>query len=314
MARTCVFLGEGLAAYGFPGGHPFSTQRHGAYQEALQDRGLLGDCCIREPRQATADELGLFHHREYIKRVQHQSESGHGYLDGGDTPAFPGVYEAAATVAGTTLAAVDAILDGDCRYAFSPIGGLHHARRSSASGFCVFNDIGVAIEHLFSSHASESVLYVDIDAHHGDGVFYSYAEDDRVIFLDFHQHSATLYPGTGKAEETGTGRAQGKKLNIELLPQTRDEAFFEQWSRAREFIDKFHPQFVLLQCGVDSLQGDPITDLHLSEAVHRFVAEELIGYAEQHCSGRLLALGGGGYNLENISKGWTAVTEVMVNA
>ncbi|MXY14509.1 MAG: acetoin utilization protein AcuC [Proteobacteria bacterium] len=314
MAKTCVFLGETLAAYGFPGGHPFSTARHVAYQEALQDRGLLHACCIREPRQATADELGLFHRREYIERVRHQSESGHGYLDAGDTPAFPGVYEAAATVAGTTVAAVDAILDGDCRHAFVPIAGLHHARRNGASGFCVFNDIGVAIEHLFSAHALESVLYVDIDAHHGDGVFYSYTDDERVIFLDFHQHSATLYPGTGRAEETGTGGAQGKKLNIELLPQSRDETFFEQWSRARKFIDGFSPQFVLLQCGVDSLRGDPITDLHLSEAAHRFVTEELIGYAEQHCSGRLLALGGGGYNLENISNGWTAVTESMLNA
>ena len=314
MARTCVFLGEALAAYGFPGGHPFSTARHDAYQEALQDLGLSDECCIREPRRATDEELSRFHDRNYIERVRHLSESGSGYLDGGDTPAFPGVYEAAATVAGTTLAAVDALMCGDCRHAFTPIAGLHHARRNAASGFCVFNDIGVAIEHLFCTYGLEQVLYVDIDAHHGDGVFYSYDGDERVIFLDFHQHSATLYPGTGNSGEVGAGRARGRKLNVELLPQCRDEAFFEQWASAREFIDRFSPQFVLLQCGVDSLHGDPITDLNLSEAAHRFVTEELIAYANRHCAGRLLALGGGGYNLENISKGWTAVTESMVNA
>lgn len=314
MAKTCVFLGEALAAYGFPDGHPFSIARHGTYQEALQGLGLSDECCIREPRQATVEELSRFHSQDYIERVQHLSESGTGYLDGGDTPAFPGVFEAAATVAGTTLAAVDALMCGDCRHAFTPIAGLHHARRNAASGFCVFNDIGVAIEHLFDSHGMEQVLYVDIDAHHGDGVFYSYIEDERIIFLDFHQHSATLYPGTGKSGEVGTGHARGTKLNVELLPQSGDEAFFDQWERAREFIDQFSPQFVLFQCGVDSLRGDPITDLRLSEAAHRFVTEELIAYANEHCAGRLLALGGGGYNLENISKGWTAVTKSMVNA
>lgn len=314
MAKTCVFLGEALAAYGFPDGHPFSIARHGTYQEALQGLDLSDECCIREPRQATVEELSRFHDRNYIERVQHLSESGTGYLDGGDTPAFPGVFEAAATVAGTTLSAVDALMCGDCRHAFTPIAGLHHARRNAASGFCVFNDIGVAIEHLFHSHGLEQVLYVDIDAHHGDGVFYSYIEDERIIFLDFHQHSATLYPGTGKSGEIGTGRAHGRKLNVELLPQSGDEAFFEQWVHAREFIDQFSPQFVLFQCGVDSLRGDPITDLRLSEAAHRFVTEELIAYANRHCEGRLLALGGGGYNLENISKGWTAVTKSMVNA
>ena len=314
MAETCVFLGEALAAYGFPGGHPFNTARHGTYQEALQGLGLAGKCCIREPRQATVEELGRFHDRDYIERVRHLSESGCGYLDGGDTPAFAGVFEAAATVAGTTLGAVDALMCGDCRHAFIPIAGLHHARRNAASGFCVFNDIGVALEHLFGVHGLKQVLYVDIDAHHGDGVYYSYEDDPRVIFLDFHQHSGTLYPGTGKAEETGLGRARGCKLNVELPPGCRDEAFFEQWARAREFIERFAPELVVLQCGADSLQGDPITQLCLSEAVHRRVTAELVEYAGRHCPGRLVALGGGGYNLENIARGWLAVTESLAGA
>ena len=313
MGKTCVFLGEALAKYGFPGGHPFSTSRHAAYEAALQASGLLSRCCVLAPQQATGEHLRLFHDSEYIKTVSRRSKSGGGYLDGGDTPAFPGIYEAAATVVGTTVAAVDAVMRGDCGQAFNPIGGLHHARRGAASGFCAFNDIGVAIEHLFSAHALTQILYVDIDAHHGDGVYYSYEGDERLIFLDFHQHSETLYPGTGRSDEAGIDQAQGKKLNIELPPGCHDRVFFEQWARAREFIDAFSPQFVVLQCGVDSLDGDPITELCLSQAVHRFVAKELVGYANQHCSGRLVALGGGGYNMENISKGWTAVTEAMLN-
>lgn len=313
MAKTCVFLGDGLAKYGFPDGHPFGLARHAAYQEALQSSGLLDQCCVCAPQEASAEQLQLFHSREYITKVQRYSESGSGYLDAGDTPAFPGVYKAAATVVGTTLAAVDAVMRGDCRHAFNPIGGLHHARRDAASGFCVFNDCGVAIEHLFSVHKLDQVLYVDIDAHHGDGVFYAYESDRRVIFLDFHQHSRTLYPGTGKALETGTGHARGTKLNIEMLPGSNDEVFLDQWEKGRDFIDQFAPEFILLQCGVDSMRGDPITGLRFSHAVHRFVTHELIRYAGVRCEGRLVALGGGGYNLENISKGWTAVTGSMVN-
>lgn len=314
MAKTCVFIGDELAKYGFPDGHPFSSQRHAAYHHALTSTGLLNRCCICSPQIAEYDLLKLFHTKEYVSKVQHFSEIGCGYLDAGDTPAFPGVYEAAATVVGTTIAAVDAVMQKDCRYAFNPIGGLHHARREVASGFCVFNDCGVAIEYLLSKYNLNQILYVDIDAHHGDGVFYSYDDDERIIFLDFHQDSRTLYPGTGKSTETGKGNAMGTKLNIEMPPGSTDEEFLNQWNKAKDFIDQYTPEFVLLQCGVDSMSGDPITDMHYSQSTHRFVTHELISYAESHCEGRLVALGGGGYNLDNISRGWPAVTEMMVNA
>ena len=314
MAKTCVYLGDELAKYGFPDGHPFSSDRYSVYRDTVQDTGLVDRCCVQSPCAATVEQLKRFHTAGHIANVKHCSKIGRGYLDAGDTPAFPGVYEAAAAVVGTTLAAADSIMKGDCRHAFSPIGGLHHARRNIASGFCVFNDCGAAIEHLFSVYKLDRILYVDIDAHHGDGVFYSYESDERLIFLDFHQHSKTLYPGTGKASETGIGAAQGTKLNIEMLPGSGDEAFFEEWEKGRRFIDRFAPEFVLLQCGVDSMHGDPITDLHYTDRVHKFVTEQLISYAELHCKGRLLALGGGGYNLGNIAKGWISVTRAMADA
>lgn len=314
MAKTCIFIGDELAKYGFPNGHPFSTQRHEAYHSALKSSGLIDKCCIRSPQIADIEQLQLFHTKEYVSKVQHFSELGSGYLDAGDTPAFPGVYEAAATVVGTAITAVDAVMQKNCKYAFNPIGGLHHARREAASGFCVFNDCGVAIEYLQSRYKLKQILYVDIDAHHGDGVFYSFEDDKQLIFLDFHQDSRTLYPGTGRSIETGKGSARGTKLNIEMPPGSTDDGFLIQWNKAKEFIDQYEPEFVLLQCGVDSMSGDPITDMQYSQSTHRFVTRELISYAESHCEGRLVALGGGGYNLDNISKGWCAVTETMVNA
>ena len=314
MAKTCIFIGDELAKYGFPNGHPFSTQRHEAYHSALKSSGLIDKCCIRSPQIADIEQLQLFHTKEYVSKVQHFSELGSGYLDAGDTPAFPGVYKAAATVVGTAITAVDAVMQKNCKYAFNPIGGLHHARRETASGFCVFNDCGVAIEYLQSRYKLKQILYVDIDAHHGDGVFYSFEDDKQLIFLDFHQDSRTLYPGTGRSIETGKGSARGTKLNIEMPPGSTDDGFLIQWNKAKEFIDQYEPEFVLLQCGVDSMSGDPITDMQYSQSTHRFVTRELISYAESHCEGRLVALGGGGYNLDNISKGWCAVTETMVNA
>ena len=314
MAETCVFIGDELAKYGFPDGHPFSVQRHAAYYSALSSSGLIDKCCIHTPQLANSTQLELFHTKDYLAKVRHFSELGGGYLDRGDTPAFPGVYEAAATVVGTTIAAVDAVMQEKCRHAFNPIGGLHHARRDTASGFCVFNDCGVAIEHLQFNYGLKQILYVDIDAHHGDGVFYSYSDNEHIIFLDFHQDSRTLYPGTGKSSEAGDGKAEGTKLNIEMPPGSDDEKFLNEWDLAKQFIMQYEPEFVLLQCGVDSMRGDPITDMQYSQSTHSFATQELIGYAEQCCKGRLVALGGGGYSLENISKGWTAVTETMVNA
>ena len=314
MSKTCVFIGDELAKYGFPDGHPFSQQRHEAYYSALKSSGLINQCCIQPPTEASIDQLLLFHSQDYISKVQLFSEKGSGYLDGGDTPAFPGIFEAASVVVGTTLAGIDAVMQKNCNNAFNPIGGLHHAQRQMASGFCVFNDCGVAIEYLKSNYALQQILYVDIDAHHGDGVFYSYEDDEQLIFLDFHQDSRTLYPGSGKSTEMGKGNARGTKLNIEMPPGSTDEVFLNKWNHAKEFIEQYTPEFVLLQCGVDSMSGDPITDMHYSESTHQFVTLELMRYAKQKCKGRFVAFGGGGYNLENISKGWTAVTETMVNA
>ncbi|MEN8132252.1 MAG: acetoin utilization protein AcuC, partial [Pseudomonadota bacterium] len=155
--------------------------------------------------------------------------------------------------------------------------------------------------------------YVDIDAHHGDGVFYAFETDPRVIFADLHQDGRTLYPGTGFATETGAQEAKGTKLNIPMPPGAGDEQFMQAWPRVEALLESYPPQFILLQCGADSIAGDPITAMRYSSAAHAHAARRLRKLAERHCKGRLLALGGGGYNLGNIATGWTAVVEALLD-
>ncbi len=308
----CVFADAGLARYHFGPHHPFGPARYPAFIEALRASGLAARLCMRPSVTASADDLLLFHTPGYVATVRQRCGSGGGYLDLGDTPALPGLFEAAACVVGTTLAAVDAVMAGQCRRAFVPIAGLHHARRDAAAGFCVFNDCAIAIEHLRRRHGLQRIAYVDIDAHHGDGVYYAYATDPDLIFVDFHEDGRWLYPGTGAREESGTGAAVGTKLNIPLPPGAGDAAFLPLWAEAERFLEEARPQFILLQCGADSLAGDPLTHLDYSAALHGHVARRLARLAQACCAGRLVALGGGGYAPDNIGRAWCAVVEGLL--
>ncbi len=313
-SEICVYYGEELARYGFGHGHPFGPDRLDAFWQEVQRQGLDHAASVRAPVVADEASIGRFHTPEYIARVKAQSITGEGFLDYGDTPAFPGVYEAASTVVGTVLDAVNRIMDGQCRRALVPIAGLHHGRRDSAAGFCVFNDCGVAIECLLQEHSLARVAYVDIDAHHGDGVFYAFEDNPAVIFADIHEDGHHLYPGTGHRSETGSGAAKGTKLNLPVPPGADDGLFMEQWPLVEDLLRRHKPQFVLLQCGADSLAGDPITHLRLTQAAHAHAAERLCALADELCDGRLLAMGGGGYNRRNLALAWSAVLSAFVHA
>lgn len=310
-APVFVYKGEALANYGFGSEHPFGMDRHDAFHAELARQAIAGKLEFAQPRKATIDDLALFHTRDYIEFVRQMSESGVGFLDGGDTPAYPGIFDAACVVVGTTLAAVDAVMAGDARRAFVPIAGLHHAARDRAAGFCVFNDCGAAIEHLRHRHGLTRIAYVDIDAHHGDGVFYGFIDDPDLLFADIHQDGRYLYPGTGAADETGLGVAAGTKLNIPLPPGAGDSEFDVAWAGVRRYVDEAAPEFIILQCGADSLAGDPITDLNLTEESHAKAAADLCALADRHCGGRIVATGGGGYNRQNLSRAWTRVVQSL---
>jgi len=308
----CVYIGESLAAYGFGEGHPFGPDRMGVFWDEACRQQLDARVCVLEPVAASQQDIEQFHTHDYVEQVKRQSHSGEGFLDYGDTPAFMGIYEAAACVVGTVLDAVDRIMSGACRHAFVPIAGLHHARRHTAGGFCVFNDCGVAIEVLRRRYQVKRVAYVDIDAHHGDGVFYGFEEDPDLIFADMHEDGRYLYPGTGAAAETGRGAAVNTKLNIPMPPGASDDAFMAAWSRVEVYIRMAAPEFILLQCGADSLAGDPITHLEYTSACHAHAARRLCVIADELCHGRLLALGGGGYNRSNLARAWTAVVSSLL--
>ena len=309
-----VYKGAEIAAYGFGDPHPFGTDRHDVFHRELAAAEL--DAAIRymTPRRASVDELLLFHTPEYIDTVSRMSAEGRGYLDEGDTPALPGIFDTASDVVGTTLAAVDAIMHGEAKRAFVPIAGLHHAARDRAAGFCVFNDCGVAAEYLRHRHRLSRVAYVDIDAHHGDGVFYGFAGDPDLIFADIHEDGRYLYPGTGAAEETGIGRARGTKLNVPLAPGAGDAEFRMAWRQVEAYLDAAEPEFIIFQCGADSLEGDPITHLCFTEQAHADAAATLCRIADKHCAGRLIGTGGGGYNRQNLARAWTRVVQAFVEA
>jgi acetoin utilization protein AcuC len=307
-----LITGPEIAAYGFPGGHPFGPDRHDAFVDELRKSAVWDRTRRVAARAATREELEYFHTPRYVDRVAELSRIGTGYLDQGDTPAFPGVFEAASHVVGGTLTALEAIVAGPLRRAFIPIGGLHHAARDGAAGFCVFNDCGIAAEAARRIHGLERIAYVDIDAHHGDGIFYGFEYDPQLIFADLHEDGRFLYPGTGSRDETGRGAAAGTKLNIPMLPGSGDDAFFEAWDEVEAFVDGYAPELILFQCGADSLGGDPITHLGYTEAAHAHAAMRLAALADRHSEGRILAMGGGGYSRPNLARAWTRVVEALI--
>jgi acetoin utilization protein AcuC len=309
--RVGVSFGPESDLYSFPEGHPMNkarTQLFGPSIKRLADSVEDKRVSIVAPVRGAEQDALLFHTQAYVEFVRESSEAGFGYLDYGDTPSFKGVFEASLYPVGNTLNGLKLISQGDFDHFFNPIGGLHHARRDRAGGFCVFNDAAIAICQLLQ-RGTGRVAYVDIDAHHGDGVFYAFESDPRVIIGDIHEDGRFLYPGTGRGSETGTEKAEGTKLNIPMPPRAGDEEFREAFDQIEAFVGGFKPEFILFQCGADCLEGDPITQLGYTAAAHAYATAKLHELAHRVCGGRILAMGGGGYNPSNVSTAWTAVAK-----
>jgi len=309
---TCkvgVLEGKELLLYSFPPPHPFTNERTQMFWDELAKKAVP----VRRlpPEKAGKDLIGLFHSQEHIRYVELASDLGYGSLDQGDTPAYRGVFEATQFAVGSTVSAVENVMSGQVDHAFNPVGGLHHATRDSSAGFCVFNDIGVAIEVLRKSHGLHRILYVDIDVHHGDGVFYSYESDPELFIFDIHEDGRFLYPGTGASSESGHASAKGTKVNIPLAPGSGDAEVEARLPRLEEFARAARPEFIIFQCGADGLRGDPIAGLAYSPETHSRVGALLHRISHELCSGRLVALGGGGYVPQNCADAWVAVVEAL---
>jgi len=288
-----------------------NSSRTELFAEWLGRPGSTRRIELIKPVPASEEDLLLFHTEDYVRLVKESSRLGEGLLDAGDTPSFQGVYEASLFPVGSTLEGLRLILEGGLDHFFNPVGGLHHARRGRAGGFCVFNDAAIAVASSLSSARFTRVAYVDIDAHHGDGVYYGFESDPRVIIGDIHEDGRFLYPGTGSAAETGRDGGLGTKLNIPLPPAADDAEFIRAFDRVEQFIRGFGPELILFQCGADGLKGDPLTQLEYTSAAHAHASKKLHALAHDICGGRILAMGGGGYDPANVRAAWSAVVREL---
>jgi acetoin utilization protein AcuC len=302
-----ILWDEALLGYDLGGRHPLNPIRLDLTIRLARSLSVLDGVPLVAPEPATDEELRTVHSDEYLVAVKQapRGRRGHG-LGTPDNPIFPRMHEASALVAGASLRAADEILSGRAARAVNIAGGLHHAMRNYASGFCIYNDCALAIRRLLDGGVSR-VAYVDIDVHHGDGVEAAFVDDPRVLTISLHQHPATLFPGTGYSADIGAPGAEGSAVNVPLPPGTGDDG----WLRAFHavvpaLLRAFRPEVLVTQHGADTHAEDPLANLALSvdgqRAAHRALAE----LADTTAGGRWLALGGGGYSLYRVvPRSWT---------
>jgi acetoin utilization protein AcuC len=312
---------ERLAAYDFGPRHPLAPIRVKLTIELARAFGVLSlpGVTVSAADPATDAELELVHDPGYIDTVKKAGDvaagkSGnldavallrHG-LGTADDPVFAGMHEASAHVVGATLAAARAMWSADAERGASIAGGLHHAMRGNASGFCIYNDPAIAIAWLLGQGA-ERIAYVDIDVHHGDGVQAAFWDDPRVLTISLHEHPATLFPGTGLPGETGARSAEGSAVNVALPAGTTDAG----WLRAFEavvppLLRQFRPQLLVSQHGCDTHWSDPLANLEVSIDAQRAAHAMIHQLAHEVCDGRWLLTGGGGYQLvQVVPRTWT---------
>jgi acetoin utilization protein AcuC len=326
MACTVhVAWGERLTDYHFGPGHPLAPVRVELTMRLAHEFGLWDQpgVTVAAPAPATDADLELVHEAQYVTAVEAVSRwaddlGARGLepaqfryartlgLGTGDNPVFPGMHQASALVAGATLAAARAVWSGAVQHGASIAGGMHHAMAARASGFGVYNDPAIAIAWLLRQGAGR-IAYVDIDAHHGDGVQAAFYADPRVLTISLHQHPVTLFPFTGLPAETGGPGAEGSAVNVALPARTGDAS----WLRAFHAIvppllRQFRPQVLVSQHGADTHRLDPLADLELSIDAQRAAHATIHALAHDLTGGRWLVTGGGGYELVHVvPRTWT---------
>jgi acetoin utilization protein AcuC len=307
---TLVVWGPDLLSYDL-GDHPLDPVRVELTIALAQSLGVLDrpGVTVVAPTPASDELLTRVHDPAYLLAVKEASAdpnfSGAG-LGTSDNPVFRRMHEASALVAGATVRAAEAVWNREVDRAVNVAGGLHHAMRGHASGFCVYNDPAIAIARMLDLGA-ERVAYVDIDVHHGDGVQALFWDDPRVLTISLHESPLTLFPGTGYPHETGGPGAPGSAVNVALPPTTDDSG----WLRAFHAVvpaalRAFQPQVLFTQCGADTYRMDPLANLRLTVDGQRASYLALRGLADELCEGRWIATGGGGYALfEAVPRSWT---------
>lgn len=290
--------------YEFSDTHPFNQKRIILTKDLLDDMNMIKPEEIVIPRTATDEELLLAHDAKYIEIVKKASKGdvseniGSIYGIGTeDTPFFTGMHEASALLVGGTLTAIEEVMEGRSRYALNLGGGLHHGFQGKASGFCIYNDSSVAIKYLQQKYGAR-VLYVDTDAHHGDGVQWTFYDDPNVCTFSIHETGRYLFPGTGNVTERGNGAGYGTSFNFPIDAFTEDESFLHIYKTAlREVAEHFKPDVILTQNGADAHYFDPLTHLYSTMKIYEEIPKLAKELAEEFCDGKWIAIGGGGYDI-----------------
>jgi acetoin utilization protein AcuC len=316
MKKDCVFIySDDFLQYKFHDEHPFNQLRVKLTYDLLRAMNALEDEQIAAPRIATDEELALIHDQSYIEAVKaagkgqlpEQTALNYG-LGTEDTPIFPNMHEASALLVGSTLTAVDYVLSGKAKHALSLGGGLHHGFRGKASGFCVYNDSAVAIKYIREKYGLR-VLYVDTDAHHGDGVQWAFYDDPNVCTFSIHETGRYLFPGTGNVNERGHGAGYGYSFNIPVDAFTEDESWLDAYTQAlREIAEFFRPDVIFTQNGADAHYYDPLTHLSVTMKTYREIPKLAHQIAHEYCDGRWIAVGGGGYDIWRVvPRAWALI-------
>lgn len=321
---TAYIYSDAYQKYELSPWHPMKPVRLMLTAELMRAYDLPGHENVREiePRIASDEELLLVHAQEYVDKVRELSVPGAREADGagwglgtGDNPVFVDMHEASATIAGGGILAADLIMEGELDHAFHFGGGLHHAQRARASGFCVYNDVALAAAHLRERHGAR-VLYLDFDAHHGDGVQNAFYDSPDVMTVSFHESGRHLFPGTGFTSQAGDGAGRGYSVNLPLEPYTTDDIFLEAYDRLVPALARaFGPDIIITQDGCDAYWSDPLTHLSLTMSGFAGLAERIHELVHEVCDGRWLATGGGGYQAYTaVPRAWTQLMGEMADA
>ena len=317
VARQAILIASPeLWHHGFAPHHPLKPERLARTMALLRAYGALDapDVRVVTPRPASDEELSLFHTSAYIEAVKRLSRGDltipsaiYGFGPG-DNPIFPRMDDGARLRVGGGLQGAALLLSDACQVAFNLGGGFHHAHPAQASGFCIYNDVAIAIRWLVLQ--GQRVAYVDIDAHHGDGVQEAFYTTDQVLTISLHQDGRTLFPGTGFVWEIGEGAGEGYSVNLPFLPGTDDEIYLWAFEAiVPPMIHRFRPDVLVTQLGVDTHFRDPLTHLQLTTHGHEALFKALAALSP----GRWLATGGGGYDLDVVPRAWTLAFGVMTD-
>ena len=311
--KTALLYTDAYTAFDYGPEHPLRMERLGLTWRLMDAYRLtsLPHMILRAPEPADEQAIGAFHARPYVEMLK-SADSGRAPsgamvygLGPGDNPVFPGVWQVARLVAGGSILAADLVAAGEVDRAFHFAGGLHHAAHDRASGFCYVNDAVLAILQLRAKGLR--VAYIDIDAHHGDGVQAAFYGDSNVLTVSTHERGDRLFPGTGFVEEVGEGEGVGYSVNLPLEAYTDSEVYSSAFDEVvPQLVRAFKPDVIVTQLGIDSHRTDPLTHLALDVQGFARAVATIVGLAP-----KLVALGGGGYDLRNVARAWTAAWAIL---